>query len=75
MVHKPSKLVQALGKHYSTIVRFEFLRFVLDAVVMRCYDAVVSIFTAFQAAMMKNRSVELFYKVRNGWDQSGLTLG
>ena len=75
MGHRPSKLVQALGKRYSKIVCFEFSRFVLDAIVMQCYGAVVCIFTAFQAAMMKNRSVKLFYKVRNGWDQSGLTLG
>ena len=68
-------LAQGLGKCYSTIVCFELLRFIFNAVVMQCHGAAVCIFTAFQAAMMKNQSVELFYKVRNGWDQSGLELG
>jgi len=68
-------LVQALGKRYFIIVHFKFLRIILDAIVMQCYGAVVCIFTAFQAAMMKNQSIELLYKVRNGWDQSGLMLG
>ena len=61
--------------HYSIIVCFEFLRFVLDAVVMQCCGALVCIFTAFQAAMMKDRSVKLFYMMRKRWDQSGLMLG
>ena len=71
------KLIQALGKRKlkHKIVCFIFLQFVLDAIIMQCYGAVVCIFTAFQAAMIKNRSVELFYKMRNGWDQSGLMLG
>jgi len=37
--------------------------------------ALVCIFTGFQAAMIKKGSIELFYKVRNGWAQSDLMLG
>ena len=32
-------------------------------------------FRCFLGCYDENQSVELFYKVKNGWDQSGLTLG
>ena len=33
------------------------------------------IFTTFHAVISKKESVELFYNVRNSWNQSSLALG
>ena len=34
----------------------------------------VYVFTTFHVVISENESVQLFYKVRSGWNQSGLVL-
>ena len=64
-----------MGKRYSTIVRFELSRFGFDGVVSQCCSPQVCVFTTFHVVISEKESVELFYKVRNGWNRSGLALG
>ena len=39
------------------------------------YSPRVCVFTTFHVVISEKESVELFYKVRNGWNRSGLVLG
>ena len=39
------------------------------------YRPQVCVCTTFHVVISEKESVELFYKVRNGWNRSGLALG